>query len=185
MTVNGSPVTVTFSTTNSHTNSTSSTSWTPTSTFADGVVVGNAPVTANGIMQLTGGTNAVNTLSFSTPLTNPVLAIWSLGQPGLMAEFDFSATPVLLAGGPSTEFGGSSISVAGNDVLGAEGNGTVEFTGTFSSITWTNPVFENFYGFNVGAPTAVPEPTSMAVFGLVGVAGLGVAAWRRQKRAKA
>ena len=186
MTIGSTPVTVTFATSNFHADIPNYPSWTPVTTWADGVIVNNAPVSTNGIMQLTGGTTAVNTLTFSTAVENPVIAIWSLGQPGLTASFVFNATPVRIAGGPSAEYGGSSITVSGNTVSGNEGNGTVEFVGTFSSITWTNPQFENWYGFNVGAPglaaSATPEPASLTLLavGTVSLIGYG---WRRRKRA--
>jgi hypothetical protein len=156
-------------------------SWNPAATWADGAVVANAPPQANGIMKLTGGTSNVNTLTFSTAVVNPVFAIWSLGQPGLVASFNFiGATPIYVAGGASAEFGGSAISVAGNDVSGSEGNGTVMFMGTYSSLSWTNPGYENWYGYNVGMTAAVPEPETYALL----LAGLGVVgALARRRRA--
>lgn len=155
-------------------------SWTPTPTWADGVKVANAPAASDGILNLFGGTANVNTLSFSTPVVDPVLAIWSLGQGGMQARFDFiGATPVLVAGGANTEYGGSSISISGNSVSGSEGNGTVMFTGTYSSLSWTNPVYENWYGFNVGMTAAVPEPESYAL-ALAGLAIIGLFARRRR-----
>ena len=63
-----------------------------------------------------------------------------MGAGGTLAAFDFiNATPVFVSGGPSAEYGGSAITIAGNDVLGSEGNGTVQFIGTFTSLSWTNP----------------------------------------------
>jgi hypothetical protein len=167
----GGSVGVSFSTTNSRAVVANYPSWTPTSTFADGNVVANGPVASNGIMQLTGGTTALNTLTFSVPVENPVIAIWSLGQSGVPTTFEFSgATPTLISGGSNAEYGGASISVSGNIVTGIEGNGTVRFEGQFTELQWTNPVAENWYGFNVGITQAVPEPGQMALFGV----GLGL-----------
>ncbi|MGH7024670.1 MAG: PEPxxWA-CTERM sorting domain-containing protein [Caulobacteraceae bacterium] len=149
-------------------------SWNPSSSYVGGTV-GNAPPMSGGIIQLYGGNaDVTDTITFSTPVTNPIIAIWSLGAPGNTAEFDFPGNePVTIeAGGPSSEYGGSSIYLSGNNVLGAEGNGTIQLTGTFSSISWTTPVYENWYGFTVGVP--VPEPASWALM-LAGFAGLGLA----------
>lgn len=155
-------------------------SWAPTSTWADGTVVANGPAQTDGLLALNGGTSNVNTLTFSTAVVNPVFAIWSLGQPGLTASFNFiGATPIYVAGGPNAEFGGSAISVIGNDVFGSEGNGTVMFVGTFSSLSWTNPLFENYYGFNVGMTAAVPEPETYALM-LAGLGMIGALARRRR-----
>jgi hypothetical protein len=159
-------------------------SWAPGGTYADGTVVANGPSSTNGIVVLNGGNTNVQTITFSTPVVDPVMAIWSLGQGGIDASFDFTnATPVFVAGGVSVEYGGSSIVVSGSDVSGSEGNGTVQFIGTYSSISWTNPTFENWYGFDVGVAgvSAVPEPGSMGLL-LAGLTLVGLAARRRQKR---
>jgi hypothetical protein len=157
-------------------------SYTPAPTFADGTVVDNAPVAANGIIQLFGGNDHVNTVTFSTAVVDPVMAIWSLGQGGIDARFDFiGATPTFISGGPSAEYGGSPIVVAGNSVSGVEGNGTVQFIGTYTSISWTNPVYENWYGFNVGIAAVanpVPEPETYALM----LAGLGVMGFMARRR---
>ena len=159
-------------------------SWTPPATWADGTIVSNAPPSTGGMVKLLGGglTGAVlDTITFSAPVVNPVMAIWSLGAGPTQAEFAFTnATPTIVAGGISTEYGGSSIVLDGNAVFGNEGNGTVEFLGTFTSISWTNPLLENYYGFTVGVPAAVPEPSAIAL-GAAGFALLLVIA-RRSRR---
>ncbi len=160
-------------------------SWGPSATFADGTIVANAPVAANGIVRLIGGGGGaavVDTVTFSQAVVNPVFSIWSLGQGGDTASFHFiGATPVFVAGGPGAEYGGSSITVSGNDVLGTEGDGTVQFIGTFTSLSWTNPVAEDWYGFDVGVAgvaAAVPEPGSMGML-VAGLTLTGLAIRRR------
>lgn len=158
-------------------------SWTPTATFADGSLVDNAPPAGGGIVFLNGDNDVLQTLSFSAPVVNPIVSIWSLGNPSSPASFNFiNATPVLVSGGPSAEYNGSSISVNGSVVSGAEGNGTIEFLGSYSSLSWTNPTYENWYGFTVGVQAAaVPEPQSAALV-LPGLAALGLAVTRAQPR---
>jgi PEP-CTERM motif len=159
-------------------------SWTPTTSYVGGIVT-TAPPPAGGILQLFGDQGATDTITFSSAVTNPIVAIWSLGAAGNTAQFDFTATPIFQAGGPSAEYGGASISVIGDKVFGAEGNGTVAFFGKYSSITFTNPSFENWYGFTVGtAGSVVPEPSTWAMMGL-GFAGLGFAGLRRSVKARA
>ncbi len=158
-------------------------SWGPPGTF-DGGTVSNAPPSAGGIIQLYGGASTapiVNTITFSQAVTNPVMAIWSLGQGGIEAKFVFGPSQpfTIEAGGKSNEYNGSSIYSCdgGFTICGVEGNGTIQFNGTFNSITWTNPVFENWYGFTVGTfePTSsqVPEPSSIA-FLASGLGSLGL-----------
>ena len=58
ITAGSTPISVSFSTTNYHADIPNYPSWTPASTYADGVIVSNAPGSSNGIMQLVGGTTA-------------------------------------------------------------------------------------------------------------------------------
>ena len=159
--------------------------WLPTSSFADGSVVDNAPTSANRKLVLLGGGGAgavIDTITFSTAVVNPVLSIWSLGQPGTPATFEFAQTPTLVAGGSSNYFPGNAIVVTGNTVSGVEGNGTVQFIGTFTSLSWTNPIREDYYGFTVGVmqmQAPVPEPETYALM-LAGLAAVGFMARRRR-----
>jgi len=77
-------------------------------------------------------------------------------------------------GGPNSSFGGASIFVAGacpaNAICGSEGNGVVQFNGTFSQLTWTNPIREVYCTFRVGVTGpgtigVVPEPSSVFLMG--------------------
>ena len=135
-----------------------------------------------GIIQLFGATGATDTITFSHPMTNPVFAIWSLGQGGINASFDFVQTPTFEAGGPRNEYQGSAITVAGNTVSGNEGNGSIEFFGTFDKIPWANATLENWHGFTVGVQSPVLEPSTWAMM-IIGFAGIGFLAYRRRKSA--
>jgi len=129
----------------------------PASSFIGGTSTAS-PSTPNDAIYLK-GTPGTNTITFSTPVVNPVFAIWSLGSDGTEgASFTFNATPTFEAGGPD-EFGGSAITVKGKVVSGREGSGVVQFTGTFSSISWTDTP-ENYYAFTIGANTS-PEISSL------------------------
>jgi PEP-CTERM motif len=98
-----------------------------------------------------------------------------------MAQFNFNTSFAIESGGPSAEYGGTSITSVGNTVFGVEGNGVIQFNGAVTSISWTNPVFENWYGFTLGVPVAaVPEPETYALM-LAGLAALGAVTRRRRK----
>lgn len=157
--------------------------WAPNSSFIGGTVTASPSVVGDDL-RLNGSFTGVNTLTFSSSVTNPLIAIWSLGQPGVAASFNFiGATPTFEAGGPNSSFGGSPIVVMGNSVLGNEGNGVVQFTGVFTSLSWTNTP-ENFYAFTVGTNAdggvpAIPEPMTVT---LVSSGLLGLMARRRRVR---
>ena len=161
-------------------------SWNPPSTFSNGTTIDNPPPSSGGIVELDGGTTTVDTVTFSVPVTDPVMAIWSLGQNNATGQrmYVFTVTEpfTIESGGPSQEFGGSTITTDFIvTVFGSEGNGTVQFNGTFTSISWTNPEFEAVSGFTFGLPpqpATVPLPASLVLVGM-GLVGIRFSQRRR------
>lgn len=134
------------------------------------------------IIRLTGGQQAgVQTLAFSAPLTDPVLAILSLGQPGFGVSYDFDAPFDILNQGAGY-FGGGPTSLAelpGDVLVGTEGHGIIRFSGTFTSISWTIPTAEFWHGFQLGVVDEAPAPAVPLPLGslllLTGLGSLAVA----------
>jgi hypothetical protein len=153
--------------------------WSPNSSFIGGTVT-SSPSTVGDIITLDGAFTGNNTITFASPIINPVVAIWSLGAPRSPASFTFNATPTFEAGGANGQFGGGPITVSGNSVSGQEGNGVVQFTGSFKSISWTDTP-EFYYGFTVGTAGPIPEPSAYVLLSL-GLGLLGVAVRRAAAR---
>lgn len=177
-------------------------SWSPSNTFTSAAAA-NAPTSSNGFIGVFGQQGTVNTITFATAVVDPVMAFWSLGAsggtntgqgrncliaslPGCTARAVFNASFSILGGGASAEYGGSSVfTLPGyvNTLFGTEGNGVIQFHGTFTSLSWTNPDFESWSGFTVGVPVApiapVPEPQTLL---LVCTGGLLIGARRIRSR---
>ena len=138
------------------------------------------------IIRLTGGTEAgTQTITFSEPVTNPVMAILSLGQSSLLVTYDFGDEDfTVLNFGPGFFGGpGNLTELAGNVLQGVEGHGLIQFNGTFTSITWTIPTAEFWHGFQIGLlepSTAVPTPAALLLLG-AGLIGLGVRSRLRRR----
>jgi hypothetical protein len=160
--------------------------WLINSVIYTGGGVDNGPPDSD-IIRLIGGTaTGTQTLTFSQPLVDPVMAILSLGQPAVTVTYDFNAPFDVLNSGQG-HWGGNpagSLFEDPSDVLrGIEGHGIIRFSGTFSSISWTIPTAENWHGFQIGAAavqdgTPAPEPASIALLGIA-LAGLALARRRR------
>lgn len=115
----------------------------------------------------TGGTG--ETITFSSPVTNPILAVVSVNGPGLYFSVPFN----VLSDGCGY-WGCGNLFIGSGNLLysNGEGHGVIQFPGTFTSITIDEQGAENWRGFTVGVlPTGVPEPSSLLLIG-TGVAGL-------------
>ena len=145
------------------------------SSFTSGSIT-NTPGT-NGTLLMTGGTTDANTFHFSTPILNPIVDLFSVGQGGVPVTFNFlgGSTAFSILSQGTGHWGGGSLIQSGNSVTGIEGNGLIQFTGTYTDISFTTPNNEYYYGATVGS---VPEPETYALF----MAGLGVMGFIARRR---
>ena len=139
----------------------------------------------NDIIRLVGGDASRYEITFSTAVTDPVVAFFSLGTAAIRVDYQFDQSPVLLSSG-SGLFGGCAtcLLVEGNSVSGTEGYGAVQFKGSHTELTWTIPRFEYWHGFTVGAgPVAsVPEPSVYVLLASGLLVGVFVARRRIRRR---
>src|SRR5205814_477466 len=85
-----------------------------------------------------------------------------LGGNGQSASFSFQMVETISveSGGPSSEFAnGQTLHQDGHTISGIEGNGTIQFHGTFSSISWKTPQEEGWFGFTIGLPRTDTDPS--------------------------
>lgn len=144
--------------------------WTPLSTYTN-FAVSNAPGSTDDI-ELSHW-NVTHTVTFTQPVTNPFMAISSLGSPTTFTTWTFNAPFAILSSGAGYFGTGPLVQGPNNSLIGAEGNGVLEFQGTFTSISWTVLHGENFAAFTVGI---IPAP------GAASLLGLGALAATRRRR---
>jgi Concanavalin A-like lectin/glucanases superfamily/Immunoglobulin I-set domain len=152
LTINGVTVQVSYSGevfNQAQTNGTGTDYYTPLSTYTNSAVP-NAP--SNGMITVVGGNSTVDTIRFSSPVTNPIIALVSLGSAGNQVSFVFTNSFSILTTGPGWWGSGAALTNAGDVLEGSESDGLIQFTGTFNSISFTVTGTDGYYsGFTVGA----------------------------------
>lgn len=135
--------------------------WAPSTPYISPTVP-NAPSNTDIIgLSTTGGT-----LLFSEAVTNPIMAIVSLGQPGVGTQWHFDAPFQILSQGAGYWGSGPMTNPFGNTLQGNEAHGAIQFIGTFTTISWSITSGESWAGFTVAVPA--PGTAAVAALGLVG-----------------
>jgi hypothetical protein len=125
--------------------------WTPSTPYVS-VAVPNAPAASDNIM-LAGGMGSVHTLTFSAPVTNPVVAVMSMGSNDTTTVCRFDNDFDLLSSAPGYYGEGQPLKhLPDNTLSGRESSGAIRFNGTFTTIRWTAVISEPWYGLTVGVP---------------------------------
>jgi hypothetical protein len=121
-----------------------------------------------------------NTVFFAEPVTDPIMLVLSLGQPGnYTVSYRFDQPFSILSSG-SANWGGNplgTLTQTGSVLTGLEGSGVIQFSGTFDSITWDSSPGENWHGFTIGLAgnESVPDAGSTLVLLGSGLALMGMA----------
>jgi hypothetical protein len=138
-------------------------------------VVGNTPSTSD-IIAIQDIAGVVDTFTFSKPVVDPVMLLVSLGQPSVNTTYTFDTPVKILSDGPGWWGGpGTLLQPTPNSVEGIEGDGAIEFLGSYTSISFTTANPEAWNGFTLGVPTStgVPDGFSSALLLSGAMMGLG------------
>jgi len=144
--------------------------------YTGNAYVDNAPTASEMIALQLAGTN---TVTFSSPVENLVMAIVSQGRPNLPVTYDFDTPFTVLSEGLGYWGDGSYTLGGGDSLIGSEFHGVIRFTGPVSSLSWDVNPNEYWHGMTFGMPSNVPEPGSMLLLGPI---LLGYAMVRRRRK---
>jgi hypothetical protein len=160
--------------------------FTPTGTYTS-PTVSNAPT--DGGMIAISDSGLTHTFTFSTPVTDLIFSEVSLGASGTPTSYTFTSPFTVLSCGPNSYsgggcFGSGGVGTSGTVLEGNESDGTIEFTGPISSLSFTTANGEYWNGFDIGlapqttSPSVTPEPGALLLLG-TGLAGLAGFARKR------
>lgn len=144
-------------------------------TYSASPLVDNAPPDSDVIVMQLAGTR---TITFSQAIDNPVMSIVSMGSSLTPVQYQFNTGFNILSVGPGTfdpNGNGTLTKLSGNVLQGVEGHGLIQFSGTYTSISWDVDVDENFHGIQIGiGSSVVPIPAAVWLFGsgLIGLIGI-------------
>jgi hypothetical protein len=102
-------------------------------------------------------------VTLSQPIKDPIMAIVSLGSAAIPITYNFNSPFTIVSQGAGYWGNGPLTQLPGNILSGAEGHGTIQFIGTFSTFSWTVPTTETWHGFTFGIRTTTalePNPTA-------------------------
>jgi hypothetical protein len=136
--------------------------WAPTTPYIS-ATVSNAPTPVDLVALNAAGTS---TITFSTAVVNPLIALvsWNGANVTFGGGSDTQTYNIQYLSSGCGYWGcGSFTSPTSNSFIGTgELHGVIELLGTYTSISFTDTVAENWHGLTVGfegvAVTAVPEP---------------------------
>lgn len=148
--------------------------YTPVSTYTNSAVP-NPPLT--GMITLVGPDTNVDTITFSSPVTNPIIAIVSMGGVGDPVSFNFTNSFTILTSGPGWWATGAALAADGDTLEGNDSDGLIQFTGTFTTISFTVTGSDRYYtGFTIGAANPL-APIIDNVQGANGITFQGDPSW--------
>ncbi|MHB1097702.1 MAG: thrombospondin type 3 repeat-containing protein [Gemmatimonadaceae bacterium] len=113
------------------------------------------------LIQLQGGSSSTYEITFSEPVSDPIMPVLSLGAPGSPTYYDFDRQFQVVSTGQGYFGNGTFRADPGEVLYGAEGHGTIRFIGSITTLSWTVPVPEYWHGFTFGIRgKASANPTS-------------------------